>query len=109
MATPLLRKVVEAESFAERRKSVRDSTALRLLSAERSEEIFPILLEEIVGLGFARALVLGADFDSGAVRPVAALKYQSNQLQKFHSSLWAGENLLISLWHKGKPAVLPAS
>jgi signal transduction histidine kinase len=109
MATPLLRKVVEAESFAERRKSVRDSTALRLLSAERSEEIFPILLEEIVGLGFARALVLGADFDSGAVRPVAALKYQSNQLQKFHSSLWAGENLLISLWHKGKPAVLSAS
>lgn len=109
MATPLLRKVVESESFAERRKSVRDSTALRLLSAERSEEIFPILLEEIVGLGFARALVLGADFDSGAVRPVAALKYQSNQLQKFHSSLWAGENLLISLWHKGKPAVLPAS
>ena len=110
MATPLLRKEVEeSESFVERRKSVRDSTALRLLSAERSEEIFPILLEEIVALGFARALVLGADFDSGAVRPVAALKYQSNQLQKFHSSLWAGENPLISLWHNGKPAVLPAS
>ncbi|HKC72527.1 MAG TPA: PAS domain-containing protein, partial [Terriglobales bacterium] len=110
MATPLLRKAVpDSESFAERRKSVRDSTALRLLSAERSEEIFPILLEEIVALGFARALVLGADFESGAVRPVAALKYQPSQLQKFHSSLWAGENPLISLWHKGKPAVLPPS
>src|SRR6266480_583410 len=34
-----------------------ESATLRLLSAERPEEIFPILLEEIVKLGFARALV----------------------------------------------------
>ena len=59
MATPLLRKQLpDPGSFVERRKSVRDSTALRLLSAERSEEIFPILLEEIIALGFPRALVL---------------------------------------------------
>ena len=52
MATPLLRKQVpDPGTFFERRKSVRDSTALRLLSAERSEEIFPILLEEIIALG----------------------------------------------------------
>ena len=46
-----------------------ESSALRLLSAERSEEIFPILLEEVVKLGFPRALVLEVDFDDGVVRP----------------------------------------
>jgi signal transduction histidine kinase len=110
MATPLLRQEPQgAESFAERRKAARDSTALRLLAAERSEEIFPLLLEEVVALGFPRALVLGVDFESGAVRPVAALKYQRNQLQKFHSSLWAGDNPLISVLHNLKPAILPPS
>lgn len=109
MATPLLRKELpDPASFIERRKSVRDSTALRLLSAERSEEIFPILLEEILGLGFPRALVLGVDFESGAVRPVAALKYQQSQLQKFQSTLWASENPLISILHGFKPAIVQA-
>ncbi|MGE5206340.1 MAG: ATP-binding protein [Chlamydiota bacterium] len=110
MATPLLRQEPQgAGSFAERRKTARDSTALRLLAAERSEEIFPLLLEEVVALGFPRALVLGVDLESGAVRPVAALKYQRNQLQKFHSSLWAGDNPFISVLHKLKPAILPPS
>src|SRR5579871_908357 len=107
MATPLLRKVLDAGSFVERRRSVRDSTALRLLSAERSEEIFPILLEEILALGFPRALALGVDFESGVVRPVAALKYQPSQLQKFQTSLWAGENPLVSALHSLKPTILP--
>ncbi|HSB74194.1 MAG TPA: hypothetical protein VLC12_01015, partial [Terriglobales bacterium] len=108
MATPLLRKQLpDLGTFVERRKSVRDSTALRLLSAERSEEIFPILLEEIIALGFSRALVLGVDFESGAVRPVAALRYQPSQLQRFHSSLWVAENPFISTLHSLKPAILP--
>ena len=47
--------------------------ALRLLSAERSEEIFPILLEEIVTLGFPRAAVLEVDYDTGEVRATASL------------------------------------
>ena len=109
MATPLLRKQLpDPGGFVERRKSVRDSTALRLLSAERSEEIFPILLEEILALGYSRALALEVDFESGAVRPVAALKYQPSQLQKFQSTLWASENPLISLLHGLKPAIVPA-
>jgi len=45
-----------------------NSAALRLLSAERSEEIFPILLEEVVKIGFPRALVLEVDFESGELR-----------------------------------------
>ena len=48
-----------------------DSAALRLLSAERSEEIFPILLEEIVKVGFPRALVLEVDFENGEVKATA--------------------------------------
>ena len=32
----------------------REAAALRLLGAERSEEIFPILLEEIVNSGYPR-------------------------------------------------------
>src|SRR5690348_18419834 len=104
MATAMVRKqLVQATESLRRNGSVRDSTALRLLSAERSEEIFPILLEEIIALGFPRALVLGVDFESGAVRPVAALKYQPNQLQRFHSQLWAGENPLVAALHALKP------
>ena len=108
MATPLLRKQLpDPGSFVERRKSVRESTALRLLSAERSEEIFPILLEEILALGFPRAVALGVDFESGAIRPVAALKYPPTQLAKFHSTLWAAENPLVSVLHGLKPAIVP--
>ena len=107
MATPLLRKQLpDPGNFIERRKAVRDSTALRLLAAERSEEIFPILLEEIIALGFPRALALGVDFESGAIRPVAALKYQPAQLQKFHSSLWAAENPLVAVLHSLKPTIV---
>ncbi len=107
MATSLLRKQVRgSRSFVERRKSVRDSTALRFLAAERSEEIFPILLEEVIALGFPRALVLGVDFETGSVRPVASLQYQQDQLHRFHSSLWAGENPLISVFHALKPAIV---
>ncbi|HEU5334313.1 MAG TPA: PAS domain-containing protein, partial [Terriglobales bacterium] len=107
MATPFLRKQLpDPGNFIERRKSIRDSTALRLLAAERSEEIFPILLEEIIALGFPRALALSVDFESGAIRPVAALRYQQVQLQKFQSSLWASENPLISVLHSLKPAIV---
>src|SRR5437868_8751091 len=41
----------DLHSFPTRRSS--DLAAFRLLSAERSDEIFPILLEEILSLGFA--------------------------------------------------------
>jgi len=105
MATPLLRKVLDPAASLERRKSARDSTALRLLSAERSEEIFPILLEEIVAIGFPRAFVLQVDFETGEIRPGAALNCSSSYLQKFHSTLWASENPTVSALHNLKPAI----
>src|SRR5439155_6798068 len=81
--------------------------ALRLLSAERSEEIFPILLEEIVNLGFPRAAVLEVDYDTGDVKPTASLNTDKASLEKFRASLWASENPLVSVLHNVTPAVLP--
>src|SRR5437667_7003706 len=94
--------------FRDRRStSARDRAALRLLSAERSEEIFPILLEEIVNLGFPRAAVLEVDYDTGDVKPTASLNTDKASLEKFRASLWASENPLVSVLQNVTPAVLP--
>jgi len=84
-----------------------DSAALRLLSAERSEEIFPILLEEIVKIGFPRALVLEVDFDNGDVKATASLNCDRNEMQKFHTSLWARDNPIMTVLQRLSPGVLP--
>jgi signal transduction histidine kinase len=86
----------------------KQSAALRLLSAERTEEIFPILLEEIVHLGFPKAMVLDVDFDSGEIRPAASLNFDKRELEKFRVSLWASENPIVSVLQNLSPAVLPA-
>ena len=69
---PIPRMLPKPEMVASRGPA--NDPALRLLGAERSEEIFPILLEEIVSLGFSRALILEVDFDTGQIKPGAALK-----------------------------------
>ena len=79
MATAMVRKMVRKRVWQSsgpdgKASSVGGTAGLRLLSAERSEEIFPILLEEIVDLGFVRALVLSVDFETGDIEPAAALK-----------------------------------
>src|SRR5579884_3506283 len=78
-------------------RMVRGRAALRLLSAERSEEILPVLLEEIVALGFARAAALTVDFESGEVRPTAALNCTDSYLSALRTSLWAGENPIVAV------------
>ena len=78
----------------------------RLLAAERSEEIFPIVLEEIVHLGFPRALVLEVDFDSGEIKAAASLNCDKEYLEKFRTSLWASENPVVSVLQNLNPAVL---
>jgi signal transduction histidine kinase len=82
--------------------------ALRLLHAERSDEIFPILMEEIVRLGYPRAFVLSADFETGAVSPVAGIKCSDSYLQKFRTSLYA-DHPVIGIFHTLNPGVLPQS
>src|ERR1700719_3067189 len=84
-----------------------ESPALRLLSAERSEEIFPILLEEIVKIGFPRAFVLEADFDNGDVKATASLNCDRNDLEKFHTSLWARDNPIMAVLQRLNPGILP--
>ncbi len=82
--------------------------AARLLEAERSDEIFPVVLEEIVALGFARALVAAVDFETGEVAPSASINFPRTVLQRFRTSLYASENALVGVLLSGKPAVLPS-
>src|SRR5947209_8184419 len=104
MATPLLKP--KADAFVDQRSST-ESAALRLLSADRPEEILPILLEEIVFLGFPKALVLEVEFDTGEVRPTASLNCDRSLLEKFRTSLWASENPIVPVLQNLKPVLLP--
>jgi len=82
---------------------------LRLLQAERSEEIFPLLLEEIIALGYPRAMVLDVNFDTGDVTPAAALKWPRQQMDKFVTALWMSDHPLAGVLNTARPAVLAKS
>src|SRR5579864_9635802 len=84
----------------------RRPAVLRLLEAERSEEIFPLLLEEIIALGFPRAMAVDVNFDSGDITPAAALKWPRQQLNKFTTALWMSEHQLATALHTTHPTVL---
>jgi len=71
---------------------------VRLLHAQRAEEVFPVLLEEIVALGYPRAAILEAEH-AGGITPVAALNWQQQHLAKLTTSSLTG---LLG----GRPAVL---
>jgi signal transduction histidine kinase len=88
-------------------RSSGESAALRLLSADRPDEIFPTLLEEIVLLGFPRALVLDVDFESGEIKPAASLNCDKRFLARFNTSLWASENPIVAVIQSLKPGYLP--
>jgi len=104
MATAEVR--FQPERVNARRSTQRRPAVLRLLEAERSEEIFPLLLEEIIALGFPRALAIDVNFDTGDVTPAAALKWPRQQLEKFSTALWMSEHPLVSVLHTARPAVL---
>src|ERR1041385_7721017 len=104
MASPVLKP--RRERFIDQRSS-NESAALRLIAAERPEEILPILLEEIVFLGFPRAAVVEVDFDTGEVKPTASLNCDASLLQRFRSSLWASEDPIVSALVNLKPTLLP--
>src|SRR5436853_1057446 len=104
MASPLLRP--KPEQFEQELSS--ESAGFRLLAAERPEDVLPTLLEELVGLGFPRALVLEVDLETGEVEPNASLNCDKAFLKKFHTSLWATENPAVSVLQSLQPALLPA-
>src|SRR6201982_1269248 len=107
MATPELR-LQKPEPIKRRlRVSSRSApAALRLLQAERSEEVYPILLEEIVGLGFQRTFIVAVDFETGEVLPSASLNCSKNYLYRFRSSLFAAENPVVDVLHSQRPSVV---
>jgi len=111
MATPELR--LQKPDTAKRRLRVssprRAPAALRLLQAERSEEVYPILLEEIVGLGFDRTFIVAVDFETGEVLPSASLNCSKNYLDRFRSSLFAAENPVVDVLHSQRPSVVKDS
>jgi signal transduction histidine kinase len=80
---------------------------LRVLHAQRSEEVFPLLLEEIVGLGYPRATVLDVNFDAGEVSPTASLNWPRPQVDKFTSALWIADHPLVGILAAHAPLVLP--
>lgn len=80
---------------------------VRLLQAGRSAEVFPLLLEEIVALGYPRAAVLNVNFDSGDVAPASTLNWPPQQMAKFTTALWAAEHPLIGILDANRPAVFP--
>jgi PAS domain S-box-containing protein len=84
----------------------RRRAALRLLAAERAEEIFPVLLEEIIALGFSRAVMAEVDFEAGELRPVASLNCPRSYQEKFRLSLWA-DNPVVRVLHSMTPAAIP--
>ncbi len=111
MASPKIR--VLAQDKVPGRKHSRpaspsSSAASRLLEAQRSDGIFPLLLEGIAALGFPRALVAGVDFDSGQVVPPASANLSKSVLRLFRASLKAKTKPLIGVLRRGQPAVLPA-
>lgn len=79
---------------------------MRLLDAESSDEIFSLLLEEIIALGYPRAMVLEADFRSGSVLPCATLKWPQAQAEKLGATLSAESHPVIRVLHAARPAVL---
>ena len=112
MATPQLR--LQPSDAARRSdrgfgRSFRGPAALRLLEAERSEEVYPILLEEIVGLGYERAFVAAVDFETGEVLPSASLNCSRSYLERFRGSIYAAGNPLIDILHSQRAGVVKDS
>lgn len=95
-----------SEKAAPRSRSPWSSAALRLLGVERSAEMFPVLLEEIVAAGYPRAFVVGLDFDSGKLAPVASLNCSKAFLGRLRASLSVARDSIVGALHATRPAVL---
>src|SRR6476659_6801872 len=78
---------------------------LRLLQAERTDEIFPLLLEEVIAQGNPRALVAEVNLETDEVAPTVSLHWPQAQLKKFTSSLLVEDHPLIRVLHGAQPQV----
>ena len=109
MATAEMRvQAARTLEFVEKRKSAEGGrAAFRLLSAERSDEILPILVEEIVALGCPRALVNWVDLETGDVRPAAQRNCSPTFLRRFTTALFQGNNPIVRILNSRQPGILP--
>jgi PAS domain S-box-containing protein len=80
---------------------------LRLSQAERSEDVFPLLLDAVAALGFPCAAVLEVDFNTGEIRPSAQWKWPPAQLAQLSTGLWQPEHPVAAILGAKRPAVLP--
>ena len=104
MASPQMRVHSDAsEQAGQGRRS-----ALRLLGIERTEEIYPVLLEEIVALGHPRALIAKVNFETSEISPVASLNFSKGSLQRFYTSLFSLENPIAHTLHTLEPERTPS-
>ena len=105
MASPEMRVHSQAPAQADRGHAGRARhSALRLLAVERAEEIFPVLLEEVVALGHPRALIAAVNFETSNIAPVASLNCSRTFQQRFHTSLFAMESTAARVLHNLEPA-----
>jgi signal transduction histidine kinase len=79
---------------------------LRLFEAERVEEVAPILLEEIVKLGYERAFVANVNFETGEVRPTEWVNCSKNYLERFHLSIYVPGDPLVEVLLNRRPTVV---
>ncbi len=106
MATPYLQ-LQSAESI--RRASLKTSgisAALHLLEAERCENVYPVLLKEIIGLGYQRAFVAAVDFQTREIVPSISLNFTRNDLARFRTSLDVFDGGLAGVVQSQKAAVV---
>jgi signal transduction histidine kinase len=82
-------------------------SALRLLGIERADEIYPVLLEEIVALGHPRALIARVNFETSEILPSASLNCSKALLQRFQTTLFSMENPLARILHTLEPEIVP--
>ena len=104
MATAQMRVRSEVESPGRRTLA-----ALRLMEAERSEEILPILLDEIAALGYVRALAATVDLESSELVPSVSVNCSKPFQQRFRASLYAMENPFVQILHRMKAQVVNGS
>ena len=108
MATPQLRarSTEPDERLTPRPRMSRRGALKRLLETERSQEIFPALVEEIAALGFPRALVITTDFDNGKLAPAASINCSREYEQRFRVSLYATEDPIVRVLVAGDPGLI---
>ncbi|HWR37096.1 MAG TPA: ATP-binding protein [Clostridia bacterium] len=84
----------------------RATSSLGLAAAERSEEIYPLLLDEIAALGYSRALIATVNYDAAEIRPVVMRNCSRAFRERFTSSLHAAENPMVQVLNALEPRVV---